>query len=104
MPLLCSGIAYQTILEEGTSLVAAALRHNPVKGTKQGKARRIEASRMHANLFATFDKDDYAIPNIFAALSWAGVYTPVGGASPNGGVLLVPAGTNVMKFTDPSHM
>lgn len=97
------GLTYQTVLDEGVSLVAAALRANPVKGVKQGRARRIEASNMHANLFATFDKDDYAIPNIFAALSWAGVYTPVGGA-PSGGVLLVPPGTNLIQYTDPSHM
>lgn len=98
------GGGYQVILEEGTSLIAAGLRNNPLKGTKRGRARRIEAAKMHANIAFTFDKDEYSIPNVMAALSWAGVNTPVGGATPGGGVLLVPPGTNIRQFTDPSHM
>ena len=81
------------MMEEGTSIVAAMLRANPVSGTKAGRARRIAADRLYANLFATFDKDDYPIPNLIAALSFGSVYTPVGGASAGGGVLLVPPGT-----------
>lgn len=52
------GIAYQTLMEEGVSIIQAMLRSNPVAGTKSGRARRIAADRMYANMFACMDKDE----------------------------------------------
>lgn len=52
------GLTYQTIMEEGTSIIQAMLRSNPVAGVKTGRARRIAADRMYANMFACIDKDE----------------------------------------------
>jgi hypothetical protein len=52
------GVTYQTIMEEGTSIIQAMLRSNPVAGVKSGRHRRIAADRMYANMFACIDKDE----------------------------------------------
>ena len=99
------GLTYEAIMNEGVSIVQAMLRSNPVHGVKSSKARRLAADRIYANLFACMDKDDYPIPNMISALSYAAVNTPVDGAPDAGAVLLVPPGTfTTSKYTRPAEM
>ena len=99
------GLTYEAIMNEGVSIVQAMLRSNPVHGVKSNKARQIAADRIYANLFACMDKDDYPIPNMISALSYAAVNTPVDGAPDAGAVLLVPPGTfTTSKYTRPAEM
>ena len=98
------GTCYQEVLNSAPTLIDAALRAHPTKGAKRGLARRIEAAKMHANMFAANEKDDNPVPILIAALAWGGMYMPVGGAPTSGGVLLVPPGFSISRFTRPTEM
>lgn len=98
-------ITYEEMMNSGTSVIAASMRADPNKSTLMGRARRIESAKVHAGLFATLDKDDYAVPNLMGTLSWASILTPTGGAPEGKGVLLVPPGMlSLTKYTQPTSM
>lgn len=98
------GTCYQEVLNNSPTIIDAALRAHPTKGVKKGLARRIEAAKMHANLFAANEKDENPVPILISALAWGGVYMPVGGAPSSGGVLLTPPGFSISRFTRPTEM
>jgi hypothetical protein len=95
-------VTYQETLSNAPTVIDQGLRNNPTKGQKRGIARRIEAAKMHANLFAINEKDIRPDVIIMTTLAWGAMNMPIGGAPSKGGILLVPSGFALSAWTNAS--
>lgn len=99
-------IGYETVMEQGTNIMAALNRASPATSALSTSERRQLAERIYIqSIFGAMAKHPYPVQNLLAAASKANLYTPAGSAPRAGySVLIVPPGMELNKYTKAEEM
>jgi len=90
-------LGYETLMEQGTQLVAALQRATPATAGMDDIARQAAAEKIYVHqVFGSFAKHNFPVQNLLAAAKRANMYTPVAGRE-SYSVMIVPAGMMDME-------
>ncbi|MGB0549519.1 MAG: hypothetical protein ACPGR8_10325 [Limisphaerales bacterium] len=95
-------IGYDMLMSEGTSLVAALVKSNPIS-TRNPQAARDAAERIYATqVFGSMQKQPYPVHSLLAAAKYCTNYTI---ATADATALIVPHGMpEMLRYTKPANM